>query len=226
MKIDAYIQGRMGSNRLPGKTALNIGDKTLLERVINRASLFNVRGVLVLTSPEKEDDTIESICKKNYIDCLRNDPVIDRFVQACEVYQPDWFIRVCADSPFLDVEYNNRLIKKVEEVGDKYDYIAYRDKKYPSITGFFAEAVRTEPFIKRYKAIQEHVTYHMYDHSNNLYLDKPPHLQHNYFRTTVDVQEDYEFVCDVYNRFGYVPTSEELANVMEQYYCYRIEEDK
>ena len=227
MIIDAYIQARMESSRLPGKSNFKFGEKTTLEHTIGQVKkLKDIRKIVLLTSPNEADNVLEEVAIKNGIECDRCDPVIDRFINACKKNNPDWFIRVCADSIFMDVELNNTLIDCISGVGSSFDYIAYNDTKYPSIMGLFCEAVRTEPFIKRYNAILEHVTYQMYDHSNYLYLNKPLELKETYFRATLDTQDDFVFMNTIYCTFGRTPTWRELLAEVKKNHVYRIEDER
>jgi spore coat polysaccharide biosynthesis protein SpsF len=132
MKIISLIQARMGSERLPGKTLFKIGNKTILEHVIDQAKLINTDGVMLLTSSEKEDDILVKKAINNGISYIRNDVVINRFVEVCKKYKPDWFIRICADSPFFSVELTNNMIEQIKIYNTEYDYMAYPDDIYPS----------------------------------------------------------------------------------------------
>ena len=44
MKITAIIQARMGSTRLPGKVMMDLGGRTVLDRVLNRTAHFPTPG--------------------------------------------------------------------------------------------------------------------------------------------------------------------------------------
>jgi spore coat polysaccharide biosynthesis protein SpsF len=215
---------------------LKLGEKTILEHVIDRCKLIKgIRNIVLLTTCNSEDIQLAAIAYNCGIAYACDDPPIERYRDACEYYKPDWFLRVCGDSPFMSVEMTNKLIdtmgiwtsKFSEAAGiNPMEYFSFRDKKYPSITGLAPELVKTEPFLKRYAAIQEHVTYHMYDHSTLLYLDKPKELSDKYFRITIDTPEDYEFVKKVWAHFGHIPEWRELQAFVIAECPDRIEEDK
>ena len=71
MKVEAFVQARMGSTRLPGKVLLPVNGRPILSIMVGRLrkaqSLSNIR---VLTTEKKEDDQIESFCEENDIRCF------------------------------------------------------------------------------------------------------------------------------------------------------------
>ena len=96
------IQARMGSTRLPGKVLMRINEKTILEHVIDRLrySIFTHK-IIVATTTNKEDDSIELLCNLKAVDCYRGSDwdVLDRFYRAAEKFNPINVIRVTSDCP-------------------------------------------------------------------------------------------------------------------------------
>ena len=62
-EIISIIQARMSSTRLPGKVLFPLGNSTILDEVVKRASLFS-KHVIVCTSTDKSDDELEIYCQK------------------------------------------------------------------------------------------------------------------------------------------------------------------
>jgi spore coat polysaccharide biosynthesis protein SpsF len=80
----AVIQARMGSTRLSGKVMLEISRKPVLWHVINRVSKSElIDGLVVATTANHEDDTIEKFCNQNRITVFRGseDDMLDRYYQ-------------------------------------------------------------------------------------------------------------------------------------------------
>ena len=100
------IQARMSSRRLPGKVLKNIDDYPILGWTIKRLSFLNGPKIVVITSNHPSDDPIVEYCKKKKIDFFRGslNNVLLRFKKACEYFSEENFIRICADSPFIDPE--------------------------------------------------------------------------------------------------------------------------
>tara|TARA_B100000965_G_scaffold405731_1_gene440974 strand:- start:1434 stop:2117 length:684 start_codon:yes stop_codon:yes gene_type:complete len=99
------IQARMNSKRLPGKVLRKINNTEMLLWTINRLRrLNNFFKLAVITSKETSDDPIENFCKINSIDIYRGslNNVAERFIDACMFFKANSFVRICADSPFID----------------------------------------------------------------------------------------------------------------------------
>lgn len=96
------VQARLGSTRLPRKVLADIGGRTLLERVVDRASLIGYP-VCVAIPPDVE---LALLCAENewtYVEGSETD-VLGRYADAARALRADHVVRVTADCPFLDVE--------------------------------------------------------------------------------------------------------------------------
>jgi spore coat polysaccharide biosynthesis protein SpsF len=105
--ILAIIQARMSSSRLPGKVLLDIGGKPMLQHVIERSKTAKfVNQVVIATTSDTSDDTLERFCQKQTIPCYRGSlaDVLDRFYQTACYFKADVIVRLTADCPLLDPE--------------------------------------------------------------------------------------------------------------------------
>ena len=68
MKIVAIIQARMGSIRLPGKVLKKIGNKNLIEIILERLSHSNeINEIVVATSVDSKNDVLQKFVESlNY----------------------------------------------------------------------------------------------------------------------------------------------------------------
>ena len=101
----AIIQARNSSKRLPNKCMFFYKNKYVLERVINCIKKSKkIKRIIVATSKRKEDDSIERFCKKKNIKVYRGslNNVLSRFYDILKTNKCNYFLRVCADSPFLE----------------------------------------------------------------------------------------------------------------------------
>ena len=75
--------------------------------------------IIVATSVKKTDQEIIDYCIYKNLDYYRGDlvNVASRFYNIIKIYNLDFFVRVCADSPLLD----GNLIKKA---------VAFADEEY------------------------------------------------------------------------------------------------
>lgn len=125
MVVNIFIQARMSSLRYPGKVLAPIQNTPLIKCLIDSvSSIKNKSKVVVLTSTEASDDPLAAFL--NSIDCsffrgsLNN--VFERFQKALIAYPCDYFVRLCADSPFLDPNLIEIMIEKGVE--GNYDLIS------------------------------------------------------------------------------------------------------
>jgi len=114
------VQARMGSSRLPEKVLLQLGERTVLERVIDRVQ--HLGPIVVATTLEAADDPIIDLCRHLNISTLRGSSadVLDRYHVAANLYDGDPIIRVTADCPLLDPALIPPLLGLIREGG--YDY--------------------------------------------------------------------------------------------------------
>lgn len=101
----AFIQARMGSSRFPGKVLELLGDKTILQWVVDAArQIANIDQVVVVTSTKRSDQAIVDWCEKNSVLVFQGseEDVLDRFYQASQYFNADLIVRITADCPFLD----------------------------------------------------------------------------------------------------------------------------
>jgi len=105
LNIDIYIQARMGSQRLPGKTLMRIGDTSILGLMIQRLKrLKGIRNIVVLTTENQIDNIIEEEAKKLDVLFFRGseNDLINRFSECQKKIKTDIIIRLTGDCPFID----------------------------------------------------------------------------------------------------------------------------
>ena len=103
--IAAIISARTGSTRFPNKVLLDISGKTALERMIERVkNAKTIDRIIIATSTNKRDDSIENICKQISIECIRGSEkdLLSRYHLVVEKIQPDIIVKMGADSILID----------------------------------------------------------------------------------------------------------------------------
>jgi spore coat polysaccharide biosynthesis protein SpsF len=204
--ITAMIQARMSSTRLPGKVLMPILGEPMLLRQIERIKHCKmIDNILVITSRESSDSPIWKLCDQSKIACFRGslEDVLDRYYQASLIYRPDHIVRLTADCPLSDPVIVDQVITM--HLSREYEYTSNTVmRSYPDgldaeviYSGLLREAWEksTNPFDR------EHVTTYM---KSNVSQTRLGSLQHKYdfssMRWTVDYQEDFSFVMEVYDR--------------------------
>ena len=104
-KILAAIQARMNSTRLPGKPLMKIRGKTMLEHILERASMAgNVDEVCVATTDNPLDDNIAEFLDEKGVPYYRGaeEDIASRLSGAAERFGADVLIRIWGDCPLMD----------------------------------------------------------------------------------------------------------------------------
>ena len=123
----AVVQARLGSQRLPGKVLLPLGDRTVLDWVLHRldrASL--VDEVVVATSDQPDDDPLAAHVGAAGVAVFRGDlhDVLSRFRGAAERRSATTVVRVTADCPLLDPDVVDAVVRA--HLGSGADFTANR----------------------------------------------------------------------------------------------------
>lgn len=105
MRINAVIQARAGSTRLPGKVLADLGGRPVLEWVVRAArATTRIDEVIVATSTLAGDDAVADLADFLGVPVVRGseDDVLSRFVAALDAHPADALVRLTADCPLLD----------------------------------------------------------------------------------------------------------------------------
>ncbi|MBB1449388.1 cytidylyltransferase domain-containing protein, partial [Pseudoalteromonas sp. SG41-6] len=72
--INAFMQTRVSSSRLPSKVLKNLhGLPMFVQQAKRIQQCKKIDKLIVITSTEKSDDILEVICKENNLLCFRGD---------------------------------------------------------------------------------------------------------------------------------------------------------
>lgn len=202
MRIEIFVQARMGSTRLPGKVLKKVSERPLLDYLMERlGQAREVYGVVILTSTQKADDVIECFCREKKIACYRGseDDVLDRYYQAAFQRKPDGIVRVTADCPLVDPEVLDDVVREFKDNYPTFDYVSNSLKRtFPR--GLDVEVFSFQALEKAWREAKlpeerEHVTLYLYQHPELFSLKNVKHVpslaQH---RWTVDTLEDFALV--------------------------------
>lgn len=138
--IHVLIQARLGSTRLPRKVLMDIGGKSMLERVWERASQIGPPTALVI--PEQDTELALYAVARDWPYLLGpEEDVLARYAQAATALNADHFIRCTADCPFLDVEAARLTLAEHLEGG--YDLTTYHEAE-----GRGVQVYRTETLVR------------------------------------------------------------------------------
>ncbi len=210
----AIIQARMGSSRFPGKMLAPIGDWSLIELVLKRASKAKrVDQVILATSEGSNDDILAEHVMNLGFDVYRGseEDVLSRFYEAAKKYEPKIVVRITGDCPLISPQLIDYAVERYLDSDVSYLTISIgeeKEKAYPR--GFDVEVARfsaltqaAENADKKYE--REHVMPYLYTHPEKFsvqYLDPPPDVSRPRYRLCVDTEVDLKVILRIYEHFG------------------------
>lgn len=206
MSVGILITARLKSTRLKEKVLKPIMGKPMLSHMIDRLRLAKTpEKIIICTSPVEQDDRLYDFAMQNGLECFRGDPddVLFRMLSAADKYDIDTIISCTADNPFVDPEYIDRLV----------DFHVQQDNDFTRSEGLpfgtFAYALKREA-VRKACEIKDAVDTEVwggYFTETNLFkcgvlqvtddAVRAPEL-----RLTVDTQEDFDLVTEIFNRLS------------------------
>jgi len=134
-KIGILIQARMSSNRLPGKSLINLTKELkVVDAVYLRCSQSKLNeNIIFCISNNKTDDPLYEYLKDRKYKIIRGSEnnLVQRFYDACKENALSSFIRVTGDNPLVDPE----IINYFSLLESNLDFIdGYSPKKLPNGT--------------------------------------------------------------------------------------------
>ena len=111
--INATIEVRMTSSRLPGKVMMTAGELSMLEILVRRLSSSNyIENIIVATTINEQDNPIVEFCEANGILFYRGSEhnVLLRVSEAAEMYNTDVLVQITGDCPLLDYKLVDEVI--------------------------------------------------------------------------------------------------------------------
>jgi len=230
--LGIVVQARLGSKRLPNKMLLPFYEnKGVLELLIeNLINNFDNIPLIIATTTSSGDDGIVSLCDKYNVNCYRGSEnnVLHRFIEVGEKFELTKIIRVCADNPFLSMDYIETLMN--EFLISDLDYISFKTvDDIPVIRthfGFWTEGVT----LKALKKIQsntseliylEHVTNYIYRNENDFKIKffqiDTSITEHRNIRMTLDTKEDFVLLKEIYKAYSFQENKniKSLLNLVE-----------
>jgi spore coat polysaccharide biosynthesis protein SpsF len=226
--IGIIVQARNGSTRLPAKmTRVFYDENTILDIILHRLKANAAQLPIVLaTTTSHADDALVAAAQSAGVAVYRGsqDDVLGRFIEASTAFELEGIIRVCADNPFLSLNFLDALATAAMQVD--CDYASFCNSAgVPTILthyGFFCEYVTREAMERAYRFTsdsfyREHVTNFIYKHPELFSLNFrtiPPILEEYPLRLTVDTQSDFEVAKNIYSQLMEKKMTPEWENVL------------
>ena len=210
MKYGIIIQARLSSKRLPGKVLKKINGKALIELQVERLSYFikNIP-IIVATSNSSSDKKLVEFCKRKKINVFTGplNNVVKRFVQCCDSYNLDSFVRVGGDDPLIDPDCCIKLIQMHKR---KYHDLIYASHRKGWPYGAAAELISVKALkkvlsISKNKEDLEHTIPFFFNNQKMFKIKKcfsPKSIRRDKYFLSIDYKEDFRIVKEVVKNIG------------------------
>lgn len=219
--INAILQARTSSSRLPGKVMLKIDGEPMIGIQIKRIKRsLSIDSLIVAISDDKSDDELARYLAG--IDCivvrgsLHN--VHNRFIKVLDDYRCDIFIRLTADCPLVMPELIDEMIADFKS--KKIDYLSNSlISSFPD--GLDIEIIDTKSFLKTDRldltsSEKEHVTLALYTRENLFKVANfASGLSLANERWTVDYPEDFDFIVQIFSQFKGKEAEFSMSDVLD-----------
>jgi spore coat polysaccharide biosynthesis protein SpsF (cytidylyltransferase family) len=206
MRIATIIQARMGSSRLPGKVLMDLGGRSVLSHVIERALAIQGCDVVVCAVPTgSQDDAVAKEAERCGAMVTRGsqDDVLDRYWRAALAVEATAVMRITSDCPLIDPQVCGDLIALWRASGADYgcinDPATWPHGLECEITGF-AWLDRAAREAKK-PSEREHVTPFIRTHPDARRVNLPgPGPKTTRHRWTLDHDDDLAFLRALWPR--------------------------
>ena len=208
VRVNAVIQARLSSSRLPGKVLRPLGGRSVLSWVIRAArETRNLDAVILATSDDPSDDPVAEEAARCGASVVRGplDDVLARYLKAVREHPCDAVVRLTADCPLHDPALIAQVVGMwlADPTLDHVSNVVVR--RYPR--GFDAELVRVPVLAEQDRvatgAHREHVTSNIHTQPTVYRCGGVvPGVDNSDLRVTLDTEEDAKLLDGVVAELG------------------------
>ena len=211
LKVDVMIQARVGSTRLPDKVLLPLGDSTILGTMLERVKRAKrIRHVVVLTTEDERDDPVVNLGREHNVQTFRGSEkdLLDRYYRAARHFGTDVIVRLTGDCPLMDPHMIDDMVylfyfnwPRMEFLTNCFQRTYARGLDIEIFTLSVLKRLYDKCLEKYYR---EHVVPYVEENPEDfLFFEYPNRKDDSHYRLTVDTQEDYQTILNVYGLFGH-----------------------
>lgn len=221
------LQARIGSVRLPGKVLKELPKESgvsMLARIIRRLKKCETLDEIIVVTPDEDVAKIaDSERVKSSIRCDTERDVLREFYLAAVAFKVDTIVRITADCPCISAEMVDKIVR-IHLGGDKdLTYNRNDNLSYcAEIDGLDTEVFTVEALKRAYKfakepAEREHPTKWMYKNLRTDLVECGWHIENpKEIKLSVDRQEDFDRICEIYEALGPNFTMRQLQTYLEK----------
>lgn len=217
----------MGSTRLPGKSMRLLGNRPVIQNVIERMKRARcLSEVVMATSVDPIDDVLAELAEQLGVLVFRGseEDVLGRFIKAAEERRSDMVVRMCADRPLVAPEEIDRIVRHHIATDADYSFNHIPSSNgYP--IGLGAEILSYET-LKRIGEItdkprhREHVTIYIWDHPEAYRIetvDAPPEIAGSNIKLDLDTEEDLDRLNSIFMAIPGDPVECQAVEIVDIY---------
>jgi spore coat polysaccharide biosynthesis protein SpsF len=208
-RVVGVVSARMASSRLPGKALAPLGDRPLLEILLQRvASLPDLDSVVLATSSRPENEPLVELARRMGIPFFQGeeDDVLRRYVDCAHYMRADHVVRVTGDNPLTDLETLARLVELHLARGADYTYVPGD----ALLMGILSEVISTPALEKSWQRGEarhrsELVSLYIKEHPGEFSIataELPDGLYRPGVRLTVDEADDLRLMRALFERLA------------------------
>jgi spore coat polysaccharide biosynthesis protein SpsF len=208
MSAIAILQARMSSQRLPGKVMLEVNGKPMIYWQVQRIlRVSQIAKLVVTTSIDSSDDILAKYLMNEGVEVFRGslEDVHSRYLAVVNGNpNTDTFLRLTGDCPFT----MPLLISEMLSEFAKYEYDYYSNSINPTYPdGLDVEIFSQDSFLSISNTYlstrdKEHVTLKYRDLDLKFKIGEKLHIEDlSNLRWTVDYEEDFKFVRQIFAHF-------------------------
>jgi len=206
----AIIEARMTSSRLPGKVLLPVRGRPMLTYLVERLRRVpSIQKIVLATTVNRIDDTLEDFARQIGISCFRGSEVdvMQRVIDAADSVQTDIIVEITGDCPIIDPRIVEQTIRIFFHNDCDYATNAHV-RSYPDgmdVQVYALETLKRSAALTRDPLDREHVTSYIRQHPElfrQVNLVAPPDLHWPELGLTLDEVQDYELLKTLIEYFG------------------------
>ena len=208
MKIGFLITARLKSTRLPLKIMKDLNGKPVIQRIVERAQEIHgisASDIVICTSANPQDRPLLDIARAAHVSFFLGDPddVLKRLHDAALLHHLDYALGITADNPLFSIEYSNRIVDVIKKKNP--DFVKIRGLPFGAATwGMNVKALRTICKVK--PIVDTEIWGYLIDRPelfDVVTLEAVEKLRRPQYRLTLDYQEDYELLKDLYTHIPF-----------------------
>lgn len=205
MKIGFLITARLKSSRLKFKVLKQLNGFSVVERVIQRAKeVVDCEDVVLITSRINQDLPLVKTAIHNNIYYYNgsSEDVLQRMLDAAELFAMDYVIGITADNPLFSIHHAN-IISKIIKAEKDLDFLYTSGLPIGlNIYGIRTKALKTVCSIKQ--EIDTEIWGYLVNRPeifNVREIKVNDEYKRNGYRMTLDEMDDYLFFSKIYQNF-------------------------